>query len=152
MPHRTLLIDAHNVIHHAAALRRLMHEPERARAALEALLAGRRDVLLFYDGGPGGVPTHSVRGGLRIDYSGSGDADDRIVAWLRGHPGVPVAVVSDDGGLRRRAQPLGAVLLSTRRFLATLRVGATPALVVKPDHVPPHEVDMWLQEFGEPPR
>ncbi|MBA3687055.1 MAG: NYN domain-containing protein, partial [Planctomycetes bacterium] len=100
----TVLIDAHNVIHQDPALRALMRDPEIARRELERRLEGRGDCILFYDGGPGGVPDSRIRAGIRVEYAGSEEADDLIVRWLRAHPGRRHAVVSDDRSLRARCR------------------------------------------------
>ncbi|HYE08065.1 MAG TPA: NYN domain-containing protein [Planctomycetota bacterium] len=143
-----VLIDAHNLLHQDPDLRRLLGTPEAARRALERRLAKRRDCWLFYDGGPGGEARSAVRGTLRLDYSGTGEADDRIVAWLRAHPASGATVVSDDRELRARARTLGARLMSAREFLAGLDPGTVddPA---KPDAPDDAEVRFWLREFGE---
>jgi hypothetical protein len=142
-----ILVDAHNLLHADAGLRALLGDIERARRELEARLRGRRDVLLFYDGGPGGEATVVWRDGLRCDYSGAGEADDRLIAWLRANPGRGAAVVSDDRALRARARTLGARLVATRAFLAALAgpAGAAPAKPEAPDEA---ELRMWLREFG----
>lgn len=141
-----LLVDAHNVLHHDPDLQRLMHEPERARAELERLLADRPRVVLFYDGGPGGVTQSLRRQGLTIDYSGTGEADDRIVGWLRAHADRRAAVVSDDGGLRGRARALGATLIDARGFLAGFRRECDPREQRGP--LTPTEVEDWMRIFG----
>jgi hypothetical protein len=150
-PH--LLIDAHNVLHHDAELRRLMGEPEQARGELERLLADRPRVVVFYDGDPGGVTHVLRRQGLTIDYSGAAEADDRIVAWLREHADRRAAVVSDDGGLRARARSLGAALIDARGFLDGFRRERDPRTERGP--LSAGEVDDWLRIFGldqRPPR
>lgn len=141
-----LLVDAHNVLHHDPELRRLMAEPERAHAELERLLADRPRVVLFYDGGPGGETRSLRRQGLTIDYSGKGEADERIVGWLREHAERRAAVVSDDGGLRGRARALGATLVDARGFLAGFRHERDPRTERGP--LSPAEVDDWMRIFG----
>jgi hypothetical protein len=140
-----LLIDAHNVIHADAELRRLMHDPERARAELERLLAGRRCTTLFYDGGPDGAARSLRRKGLTVVYSGSDEADDAIVRWLKLHPGTRSVVVSDDAELGRRCRQLKAILRDTGSFLAGLRRQADAPIAQPP--LPAHEVDFWMREF-----
>lgn len=141
-----LLIDAHNVLHHDPILQGLMHEPERARGDLERLLADRPRVTLFYDGGPGGVAQELRRSGLAIDYSGRGEADDRIVDWLRRYAERRAAVVSDDGGLRGRARALGATLVDARGFLDGFRRERDPREQRGP--LTPAEVEDWMRIFG----
>lgn len=146
-PHRWLLIDAHNVIHADADLRRLMHpDPERARAELERLVAARGRCTVFHDGGPGGEARTLRRRGLAVVYSGTGDADDAIVRWLKQHPGERAAVVSDDADLRRRCRQIGAGTIGTREFLGALRRRVDGPRDQAP--VPPHEVAFWQREFG----
>jgi predicted RNA-binding protein with PIN domain len=141
-----LLVDGHNVLHLDPELRRLMAEPERARAELERLLAHRQRVTLFYDGGPGGEAQNTRRHGLVIEYSGAADADDRIARWLLFHPNVRAVVVSDDRELRRRIRVLGARGVTARGFLAAFRRQRE----APPDAPPlsPGEVDQWLRIFG----
>ncbi len=148
MTTRPVLIDGHNLLHQDAALRRLLGTPEAARRALERRLARRRDCWLFYDGGPGGEARTAVRGTLRLDYSGTGEADDRIVAWLRANPASGAVVVSDDRELRARARTLGATLMSAREFLGGLGNddGEVPDKPSDPDDA---EVRFWMREFGE---
>ena len=62
-----VLIDAHNVLYHDPELRRLMGDPESARRELERLLAGQRQLVLFYDGGPGGEARSLRRQDLAIE-------------------------------------------------------------------------------------
>ena len=144
-----VLVDAHNVLHQDPVLRPLMVEPERARGELERLLAGRRSVHLFYDGGPGGEVRTSHRQGLAVDYAGSGEADDRIIRWLQTNATRRAVVVSDDAELRRRARTLGAGLLDARGFLDGLRREHDP----REDRGPlsPAEVDEWMRIFGLEP-
>jgi hypothetical protein len=141
-----VLVDAHNVLHHDPELRTLMGDPERARASLEQLLSGRRHLTLFYDGGPGGETRTLHRQGLAIDYSGTGEADERIIAWLRSRPTQRAAVVSDDAELRRRARQLGAALIDARGFLAGFRRERDPRTDRGP--LSPGEVDEWMRIFG----
>ena len=141
-----VLVDAHNVLHHDPDLRHLMGEPEHARSELERLLADRPRVVLFYDGGPGGITQSLRRQGLTIDYSGTGEADDRIVGWLREHAGLRAAVVSDDSGLRGRARTLGASLVDARGFLTGFRRERDPRTERGP--LSPAEVDDWMRIFG----
>lgn len=142
---RWLLIDAHNVIHADAELRRLLRDPERARAELERLLAHRGRCTVFHDGGPGGEPRTLRRRGLTVVYSGTGEADDAIVRWLKQHPGMHAAVVSDDAALGRRARQLGAGVISTLQFLGTLRRQVDGPRDQPP--LPAHELAFWMREF-----
>ena len=144
-----VLVDAHNVLHQDPELRPLMVEPERARGELERLLAGRRSVHLFYDGGPGGTVRTSHRQGLAVDYAGTGEADDRIIRWLQVNATRRAVVVSDDAELRRRARTLGAGVLDARGFLDGLRRERDP----REDRGPltPAEVDEWMRIFGLEP-
>jgi predicted RNA-binding protein with PIN domain len=142
-----LLIDGHNVIHQDAILRSMADEIERAHGELESLLAERSRVTIFYDGGPGGE-THTLRrNGLVIDYSGSSEADDRIVRWLLFNPNVRALVVTDDRVLTSRVRTLGARILPAHGFLDAFRQQATYA---KPDRQPlsPAEVEEWMRIFG----
>ena len=141
-----LLVDAHNVLHHDSELGRLMSDPERARTELERLLADRPRVVLFYDGGPGGITQSLRRQGLTIDYSGTGEADDRIVGWLRAHAELRAAVVSDDSGLRGRARSLGATLIAARGFLVDFRRERDPRTERGP--LSAAEVNDWMRIFG----
>jgi predicted RNA-binding protein with PIN domain len=141
-----VLIDAHNVLHQDPALRTLMHEPERARSELERLLAGRQHLHLFYDGGPGGEVRTSHRQGLRVDYAGTGEADDRIVQWLKHNHSRRAVVVTDDAELRRRVRTLGAGVIDADGFLTGLRRERDP----REDRGPlsAAEVDEWMRIFG----
>ncbi len=143
---RWLLIDGSNVVHQDAELRRLAGvDPERARAELERLLGGRHLTMVFWDGGPGGEIRTFQRKGIRVDYSGPGEADGRIVAWLKQHGPLHAAVVTDDGPLARRCRTLKAKVVTARGFAASLRtVRDAP-----PDRDPPaaHEVEFWMREF-----
>jgi rRNA-processing protein FCF1 len=145
-PHRWLLIDAHNVIHADADLRRMMDDPERARAELERLIAGRRCTTVFYDGGPGGAVRSLRRKGLAVVYCGSGEADDAIIAWIKHHAGERAAVVSDDAGLRRRCHQLRTATVDTKAFLAGLRQRTEAPVDEAP--LPAHEVDQWMRVFA----
>jgi hypothetical protein len=143
---RWLLIDGSNVVHQDAELRRLAGiDPERARAELERLLGGRHQTMVFWDGGPGGEIRTFQRKGIRVDYSGPGEADGRIIAWLKQHGPLHAAVVTDDGPLARRCRTLKAKVVTARGFAAGLRtVRDAP-----PDRDPPapHEVEFWMREF-----
>lgn len=144
-----VLIDAHNVLHQDPTLRTLMHEPERARSELERLLAGRQHLHLFYDGGPGGEVRTSHRQGLRVDYAGTGEADDRIVQWLQHNHSRRAVVVTDDAELRRRVRTLGAGVMDADGFLTGLRRERDP----REDRGPlsAAEVDEWMRIFGLDP-
>lgn len=144
-----VLIDAHNVLHQDRTLRTLMHEPERARSELERLLAGRQHLHLFYDGGPGGEVRTSHRQGLRVDYAGTGEADDRIVQWLQHNHSRRAVVVTDDAELRRRVRTLGAGVMDADGFLTGLRRERDP----REDRGPlsAAEVDEWMRIFGLDP-
>ncbi len=148
-----VLVDAHNLIHADASLRALMREPqahmrnaEAARRALEERLANRASIELIYDGGPGGVAASHHRRGLRVRYSGADEADDTIVAMLRSDARRPVAVVTDDRELSRRARQLGARVIGCAAFLASLP--DAPAHVA--DRAPPSDADVrfWMKTFG----
>jgi hypothetical protein len=142
------LVDAHNIIYQDPALRRFAARPEAARAELEALLDGQANLLLFYDGGPGGRAHTAYRRSLRIDYSGREEADDRIIAWLREHPGKRTILVSDDRALRARAAALGAKLAPARGFLDRFRVRPGRG-AMKPETPTDPELRMWMELFGE---
>lgn len=142
------LVDAHNLIHQDPHLRRLVAKPEAARAALEKLLDGQVHILLFYDGGPGGKTQTVFRRGLRIDYSGKLEADERIVEWLRDHPGLRATVVTDDRALRGRAKALGGKLASARDFLDRFKA-RSQRMESKPDAPSDPEVKMWLEIFKD---
>ena len=141
-----VLVDAHNVLHHDPVLHELMHEPEQARREMELLLAGRQHTLLFYDGGAGGEVRTTHRHGLAIDYAGTGEADDRIISWLKTNHGRRAVVVTDDAELRRRVRTLGAAVADARGFLAGLRKDRDPRENRGP--LSPAEVDDWMRIFG----
>ncbi|HEX3132181.1 MAG TPA: NYN domain-containing protein [Planctomycetota bacterium] len=141
-----VLVDAHNVLHQDPTLRPLMNEPERARAELEQLLAGRTHLHLFYDGGPGGEVRTSHRQGLAVDYAGTGEADNRIVHWLQTNHSRRAIVVTDDAELRRRVRTLGAGVQDARGFLDGLRRDRDPRENRGP--LSPGEVDEWMRIFG----
>jgi hypothetical protein len=148
-----VLVDAHNVLHHDPELHALMREPELARREMELLLAGRQHVHLFYDGGTGGEARNTHRHGLAIDYAGTGEADDRIIGWLKVNHARRAVVVTDDAELRRRVRTLGAAVADARGFLAGLRKEWDP----REDRgaLSPSEVDDWMRIFGldqRPPR
>lgn len=146
-----LLIDGHNLIHASPSLRALMSEPERARKQLEALLSafpskGHARIAVFYDGGPGGEPAQRHRDGIVAQYSGSGEADDQLVGWLRARSGIRALVVTDDRALRARVRALGASTTGCTEFLAKLPQPRTHA-----DDAPAldaAEVDAWMRVFG----
>lgn len=145
-----LAIDGSNVVHQDAELRRLAGlDPERARAELERLLAGRQRIAVFWDGGPGGEARTLHRKGLRVDYSGTGEADDRLVAWLKQQGPPRTLVISDDAGLGRRCRQLGARVATARGFADGLRRTRDAA----PDRSPPDpaEVAFWMREFNVQP-
>ena len=138
-----ILVDAHNLLHQDPRLGRLVRrDVEAARRELERTLGARDDVILFYDGGPGGVAEARRRAGVRVDFSGGGEADDRILAWLRANAGRHV-VISDDRGLAARARALGAAVAPTRGFLAHAAPAAAPD---KPEPTA-DEVAFWLAIF-----
>jgi len=139
-----ILVDAHNLLHQHPELGPLLRrDVEAARHALERRLGSRDDIILFYDGGPGGIADSRRRGGIRIDFSGPGEADDRILAWLRANQGRHV-VVSDDRALASRARTLGATIAPTRGFL----VHADPSEATAKPEPTPDEVAFWLKIFG----
>ncbi|MBN8525199.1 MAG: NYN domain-containing protein [Planctomycetes bacterium] len=145
-----LLIDGSNVVHQDAELRRLAGiDPERARAELERLLGGRHQTMVFWDGGPGGEVRSFMRKGIRVDYSGPGEADERIVAWLKHHGPKSAVVISDDGPLTRRCRTLGARIASARGFAAGLRT-TRDAPYDRPPPTPA-EVEFWMREFQVKP-
>ena len=139
-----ILVDAHNLLHQDPRFATLVRrDAEAARRELERVLGARSDIVLFYDGGPGGAADARFRGGLRIDYSGAGEADQRLLAWLRANPGRHV-VVSDDRALTARARALGASIAPTRGFLAHASSGGSAE---KPEPTA-DEVAFWLKVFG----
>jgi len=145
-----LLIDGSNVVHQDTELRRLASpDPERARAELERLLGGRRMTAVFWDGGPGGEERSFQRKGIRVDYSGPGEADGRIIVWLKQHGPLRAVVVTDDGPLGRRCRTLGAKVVTARGFAAGLRTTRDAS----PDRPPPSpsEVEFWMREFNVRP-
>ena len=141
-----VLVDAHNVLHHDPQLCKHMHEPEVARQEMERLLAGRQHLHLFYDGGLGGEVRTTHRQGLAIDYAGTGEADDRIVRWLKINHARRALVVTDDADLRRRVRTLGAGIADARGFLAGLGREHDPREQRGP--LSPGEVDEWMRIFG----
>lgn len=144
---RWLLIDGHNVIHADADLARLLNpDPERARLELERIIAGRQRTTVFHDGGPGGEARSLRRRGVSVVYSGTGEADDAIIRWLKQHPTERAAVVSDDRELGRRVRQLGGQLIPAKQFLQHARQRVDGPVNEAP--LPPHEVDFWMREFG----
>lgn len=150
-----LLVDGHNLIHADDTLRSVRGGAEEARRALEARLAplaGGGRLVLFYDGGPGGVAATALRDGIELRYAGApgarggGEADDAIVAWLRDHAGRRAAVVSDDRILRGRSRALGATLVGCDELLRRVPLRRSDA----PDAGPlsAAEVDEWMRLFG----
>ncbi len=150
--HRTILIDAHNLCYAQSHIRQTMlNDPESARQQLERFIGGHARYLLFYDGGPHGEPRVLERNGLKVYYSGQGSADDVIIMWLKTHLNNQAVLISDDRGLRARAQQSGALLCFCGEFLTALshtrqqRVGQE-----KPEHLPsPQEVDMYMEIFAD---
>jgi hypothetical protein len=145
-----LAIDGSNVVHQDPELRRLANgDPERARAELERLLGGRKQTAVFWDGGPGGEVRTVHRKGLRVDFSGPGEADDRLVAWLKQHGPLRAVIITDDAVLGRRCRLLGARVARARGFADGLRTTRDAA----PDRPPPSaaEVDFWMREFRVAP-
>lgn len=145
-----LAIDGSNVVHQDAELRRLAGlDPERARAELERLLGGRAQTAVFWDGGPGGEIRTLHRKGLRVDFSGPGEADARLVAWLKQNGPLKAVVVTDDAALARRCRTLGARVVRARGFADGLRT-TRDAPVDRPPPSPA-EVDFWMREFRVQP-
>ena len=144
--HRWTLIDGHNLLYRDPALRRFLpDDPQRAHHGLERRLAGRARVVVFYDGGPDGREARHHRHGLELHYSGAGDADDLIVAWLRRHPERQAVVVTADRELAGRARAHGA------RVVTGLDADPAPGgSASAEDRGPPSpaEVDHWLRLFG----
>jgi hypothetical protein len=152
--HRWMLVDAHNLLYPDRELgRHMVEEPERARRALELRLAGRPRIHLFYDGGPGGQPSRQQRQGLEIHYSGTGSADDQIIAWLQSHPDRRCIVVTADRELAARARAHGATIASAKILDGPSK--PQPQQRTRRQHddddrgpPPPNEVDDWLRWFG----
>ena len=149
-PAAWILIDGHNLIHAAPALRAIGGSAETARAALEELLAGLRRggsrVAVFYDGGPGGEIAVRHRRSLEAHYSGTAEADDVLIAWLRARPGVRAVAVTDDRGLGARARTLGARVMGCDELLGMVRE-PRPDERVQPA-LDAAEVAEWMRIFG----
>jgi hypothetical protein len=141
-----VLVDAHNVMYRHPPWQRLIEaDAEAARAAFEQRLAGRANLHLFYDGGPGGEARSAWRHGLHLDYAGSASADDRIVRWLQLNAARRAVVVSDDRELQRRARALGAAVMPVAEFLAGLP--RVPPGEAGRGAISAAEADQWYRIF-----
>ncbi|MBN2712499.1 MAG: NYN domain-containing protein [Planctomycetes bacterium] len=126
---------------------------ENALRLLSSALAKRAGVIVFMDGGlsQGSQIIH----GLRVRFPGPGKkADDAMVESLDAKQGRArsVTAVTSDRGLAATLRSYGAKIITVEDFIARSlqrKPGKKQPPQYKTANLSKHEVDDWLEYFGE---
>lgn len=149
------LIDGHNVI---AALPDIDLEDQDDEAKLVLKLRSwtsriRRKAIVVFDGGiPGGTSSSLSTPDVKVIFAAfrRTNADRIIRARLKRLPDAPNwTVVSSDREILDEADSVGARSISAQAFADQLDRPPEGADKEKPDSVPPHELDAWLEIFTD---
>jgi predicted RNA-binding protein with PIN domain len=158
---RKVLIDGNNLLYRVPETSRLASDDfEAAKRLLCRMLsdyAGRSQarITVVFDGYAGTGQRFGTEPEVRAIHTISPEtADQRIIKMLkRAEDPASLCVVSDDrAGVETPARELGARVVSSTSFAASLsrRGSSREVLQEKPAaDVSPHEVDDWLEFFGE---
>lgn len=148
-------IDGHNLLGQTPGLSlKSLDDRRRLVALLSAFCRERRcRMTVFFDGeAPGGWPSDSHLGGVRVLHSGRGrSADDAILEMIR-KSRVPadVTLVTSDRALYERGRHLGAkgILGHAFREMMARGAGRRAGVSDKPEKPTTDEVDYFLKLFG----
>ena len=153
-----MIIDGYNVIYTDDTLRRVaIKNLEEARRRfverIKSYVAERAlRVTVVFDGRGGLVDAETViPGRLQVVFSQSGQsADELIVRTLQdsGQPQSYIVVTSDMADIGRTARGLGARIIRSRRFLATITVDGEPRAPEEDGAPDLGDTDYWLDKFG----
>jgi predicted RNA-binding protein with PIN domain len=162
-----LIVDGYNVIFAGRhPLRYESGECERLRTELLERLEHYRnltgeEITVVFDGGPSGahLARHQWFGGLEVVFSDAeGDADEEIKRLVRESTGArDLRVVTDDRELAQGVRRLRARVSATGELLGKMGRAEKRADAHADDADPackftgpaPHEVDDWVDLFGE---
>jgi predicted RNA-binding protein with PIN domain len=149
-------VDAFNVIHLIPEIVELLGEyPEEARERFLRMLlplaaSGGEIWTVVFDGPRGGRQLGP--GPIEVVFAPS--ADSWIVSHLRSHPqpSSVTVVSSDEKDICRSARQLGARVISSREFVASIRRRRERAYTPRPVSEKPEsssaaEIDYWLERF-----
>ena len=148
------LVDGYNVVKADPATRDL--EPEAQREALVARLAvrgrdmlGRGEIVVIFDGQPGGGPTVR-RSGIAVRFSPGEPADEMIVRLVTG---AGDAVVTSDGGLAARVRAAGGAVIEASACFEEVRTRRRMRYPARTVGVPPGAAEitrelekLWLED------
>jgi predicted RNA-binding protein with PIN domain len=153
-----MIIDGYNVIHADERLKKVARgDLQGARRELIRRLAAYLEtkslqMTLVFDG-RGGLTDVDVEipGKLQVLFSSDGQtADDLIVGMLEAsaNPRKYIVVTSDMADIGRAACAMGAIVLSSSRFLGRIEPKSN-ADTGEPGDDGVEGVDYWLKKFGE---
>jgi len=163
-----LVVDGYNVIF-ASGRRPVRYESgecERLRTELLERLEHYRnltgeEITVVFDGGPGGahLARHQWFGGLEVIFSDpESDADEEIKRLVRDSTGArDLRIVTDDRELTQYVRRLGARVSSSGELLRKMEQPRKRGDALTEEADPackftgpaPHEVDDWVELFGE---
>jgi predicted RNA-binding protein with PIN domain len=156
-------VDGHNLAYAIVPVRRRMTrgDVDGARRDVCALLAGRVEATVFFDGTPRTAAPYPA--GVQVVYAGPGrTADDVIVAAVNdAADSGEVTVVTSDRDLRSRCIMAGGAAVGCKKFLEeSLGLKPRPAKkrsaagddAAAPDKpsgpLSDREIDRWMDYFG----
>lgn len=148
------LIDGHNLIGHMRGLR--LDDPDDEVKLVQALkgfmMRRRKSCKVYFDAGlPGGPDRYLSSGDVKVVFApGSTPADMLILRDIRQLPDPGNwTVVSGDQAIVSEARRRGMRVIDPNRFAQDLEAAHVPDDDDPNPHVPPDEVERWLEVFGK---
>ena len=157
MDRRVILVDGYNLILRAAALRpgagRTLAQSREKLLNLLGWTVGTRDVefIVVFDGAEGVAPT-AAGGRVKVRYSRPPEKADDVLGALveeRVGRGPKVSVVTSDLEVGRHARAMGADVVLSDIFLASLTAGGAPSSPEKPSQLSRKELEEWAEMFRQ---
>ncbi len=141
-----ILVDGNNLLYRLPRGQR-SREAVR-RTVLDRTRHERLRVTVVFDGAaPVGSAEREHLGSVTVLYAGSRSADDVIIDLIpTGHPARQWTVITDDGGLRRRAAERGAAVRSLAEWAAR-RPRPAPTRRSAEPKLSSREIDEWTAWF-----
>jgi predicted RNA-binding protein with PIN domain len=149
------LIDGHNLIGRMPDLH--LDDPEdeaklTARLRAYCVRSGKRAIVVFDHGLPGGRSRELSRGGVEVVFAPTGRAADGILRERirRARDPRGLTVVTSDRQVIAAAQARGVRVMRAEEFAARLSAAhVAPAEVDQDVHLSAEEVDEWLRVFED---
>jgi hypothetical protein len=151
------LIDGHNLIGQMAELS--LDDPHDEAKLVERLRQfaarkGKRCVVVFDSGLPGGLSRDLSSSGVQVIFAHGGTTADAIILERLRYLPDPAnwTVVSADREISRAAERRRVPVIAPANFAAAMRGPTAPDDDEDPNpHLSPNEIDAWLRLFGRDP-